>query len=454
MTAPLGAVEYKEGSVIDVLVVEAIDNDVDVAITSGAQIGTLIIKTNSTYETNVDIQDGAFVREIIIAGNDGQVNTDPTNLTLTVAEGAAVKASTRNDNDTKNTTTITGIPYETPTAVIETCANHNHDWASQPGLLVEFCKKCGTKRVTTVTSNTPTEEVTVTTTYNRTSNEASAIISAAENNTNINANYTVEEEVTVEIEKEDYRPTGYGTKTTTNSSGTITELINPGQPTGGGGSGSNPEPDLLIMNYNDLVNFAQGTENFMGISESKLGASFDVPSIVDFMGTKTLDLNGFALTGTITSQGAHDKRSVIYVCESAELTINDSVGTGVIQSSMSSGTTTTYAINNYGKPTVNGGKYIGGHAYFEDYGIDFWCDAVGGHLQEDTIINGDTFINQNPAESNSSNQSVRNCTINGGLFSHKPSDSIVKSGYQISSERNADGYYTVVLFEDEGESDE
>ncbi|MBQ6901932.1 MAG: right-handed parallel beta-helix repeat-containing protein [Oscillospiraceae bacterium] len=143
-------------------------------------------------------------------------------------------------------------------------------------------------------------------------------------------------------------------------------------------------------------------------------ANIVLENAVSITKTVTLDLNGFELTYNSTTQGE------AMITNKGNLTINDSVGTGVINYNYTGAADSSYGKGNYtisnaGTLTVNGGKItianLSGHAKYPIDNNSTTGDAVlvinGGHL-----YNYNTSAIRQFCNSTTYKNSV---TVNGGL---------------------------------------
>jgi len=161
----------------------------------------------------------------------------------------------------------------------------------------------------------------------------------------------------------------------------------------------------------DAITAAQAGDTIVLVNTVELENAIEIPSGK----TITLDLNGNTVTYNSTTQGE------AMITNRGSLTINDSVGTGVINynytgaadSSYSKG---NYTISNAGNLTVNGGKItianLSGHA---KYPID--NNSTSGNAV--LVINGGHLYNYNTSAIRqfcNSTTNTNSVTINGGLI--------------------------------------
>ena len=155
----------------------------------------------------------------------------------------------------------------------------------------------------------------------------------------------------------------------------------------------------------------------LGYPVIKLNADYvmEAPIVIDVDYPVTIDLNGHDIVYNSTNQGE------AMITNKGELTINDSVGTGVINYNYTGAADNAYKKGNYtisneGKLTVNGGKItianLSGHAKYPINNNSTTGDAVlvinGGHLYNYNTSAIRLFCNSTTYENS--------VTINGGLI--------------------------------------
>ena len=189
------------------------------------------------------------------------------------------------------------------------------------------------------------------------------------------------------------------------------------------GSSDNVAVKVAIINYpeyyvyysfatlEDAIAFAKNGETVTLIADVELESGI----VIEAGKNITLDLAGYTINYTSTNQGES------MIDNKGELTINDTVGTGVINYDYVGAADSTYGkgnytINNAGKLTVNGGKItianLRAHAKYPINNSSTSGDAIlvinGGHL-----YNYNTSAIRQFCNSTTNQNSV---TINGGLI--------------------------------------
>lgn len=179
------------------------------------------------------------------------------------------------------------------------------------------------------------------------------------------------------------------------------------------------DPGTIVLgddiNLNDLISLR---DNSASLSTMTRAGEEQDPS-VSIKGNQvlTLDLNGFTLSATESATGSY---GLINIQPGAELTIDDSVGTGAIKliatNNREWNAYSSVISNQRGKLTVNGGtiEHLGGTDMA--YAIDNLTNT--GDQKAETVINGGTvkstyrairqFLNSTVAENN--------LTVNGGTI--------------------------------------